>query len=243
MKKILIKISLLLYLIFFNSSLSYAAQATGLATTYKITVTKLELCEQGSSIANCVNPITVSLPGIGVAVDLADITAGATAATVGDFGLATVGKTYTYIQTTMSRGIGIAGTVGTCTTSASGALTTNVANDTGSGTGKTAGTASVVTLYVPAMTNQAAYTMINSVSNSIGSDATEPGNINASHTHFQNRDALAKPFTLDPSSIPTVKMAFSTSQALKNINTGAANCTGRVFQAAPPTATITIQGQ
>ena len=40
-------------------------------------------------------------------------------------------------------------------------------------------------------------------------------------------------------------MAFSTAQALKNINTGSSNCgdSDNVFQAAPPSATITIQGQ
>ena len=249
MKKLLFKLLIILSFISFNSISAYSAVATGLATTYQLTITKMELCETGSTSASCLNPITVSLPGIGAALDIAAVTAGETAGTIGNFGLATAGTTYTFLQTTMSRAIVAAGTVGSCTTKANknGALTTNVANTTGSATGKTSGTAADVTLYVPALdaSNAPGYPQLNSVSDADGSDPAASNVVSASHSHFQFRDELAAPFTLDPSAIPTVTFAFSTAQALKNINTGSSNCSdsSKVFQAAPPSATITIQGQ
>ena len=250
MKKLLFKLLIILSFISFNSISAYAAVATGLATTYTLTITKMELCETGSTDASCLNPITVSLPGIGTALDIASVTAGETAGTIGNFGLATSGTTYTYLQTTMSRAITIAGTVGSCTTKANknGALTANVANTTGSATGKTSGTAADVTLYVPAMNaaqTSSLYPQLNSVSDADGSNPADSNVVSASHSHFQFRDELAAPFTLDPSAIPTVTFAFNTATALKNINTGSGNCSDsdKVFQAAAPSATITIQGQ
>jgi len=250
MKRLLFKLLIILSFISFNSISAYAAEASGLATTYKLTITKMELCETGSTAASCLNPVTVSLPGIGTALDIAAVTAGETAGTIGNFGLATAGTTYTYLQTTMSRAILVAGTVGSCTTKAdkNGALTANVANTTGSASGKTSGTAAAVTVYVPAMTaaqTSSLYPQLNSVSDADGSNPAAANVVSASHSHFQFRDALAAPFTLDPSAIPTVTFAFSTATALKNINTGAGNCgdSKPVFQAAPPLASITIQGQ
>ena len=249
MKKLLFKLLIILSFISFNSISAYAAVATGLATTYTLTITKMELCETGSTDASCLNPITVSLPGIGTALDIASVTAGETAGTIGNFGLATAGTTYTYLQTTMSRAVLAAGTVGSCTTKAdkNGALTANVANTTGSASGKTSGTAAAVTVYVPALNASQApgYPQLNSVSDADGSNPAASNVVSASHSHFQFRDALAAPFTLDPTAIPTVTFAFSTATALKNINTGAGNCGDNkpVFQAAPPLASITIQGQ
>ena len=91
MKKVLFKLLIILSLISFNSISAYAASARGLATTYKLTITKMELCEKGSTAASCLNPITVSLPGIGTLLDIAAVTAGETAGTIGNFGLATAG--------------------------------------------------------------------------------------------------------------------------------------------------------
>ena len=249
MKKLLFKLLIVLSFLSLTSKAAYSAVATGLASTYSITITKMELCEVGSTDSECLNPITVSLSGIGTAVDLAAVTAGETAGTIGNFGLANPGITYTYLQTTMSRGIVVAGTVGDCTTKATknGALTTNVANTTGSATGKQTGVAADVTVYVPALTaaNAPGFPKLNSVSDADGSDPTASNVINAAHSHFQFRDELTEPFTLNPSAIPTVTFAFSTADALKNINTGTSNCSdsSKVFQAAPPSATITIQGQ
>ena len=43
----------------FFSNKVFAVSATGEATAYKITMTYLELCEIGSTTANCLNPLAV----------------------------------------------------------------------------------------------------------------------------------------------------------------------------------------
>ena len=53
----LIKSILILFISFYSVN---AFAATGAATEYKVTMTKLELCETGSTTANCLNPLTIS---------------------------------------------------------------------------------------------------------------------------------------------------------------------------------------
>ena len=93
MIKIFLKTFIFICVFALGMNISYAAKGTGAATVYKISVTKLELCETGSTLSNCLNPITVSNPGLTTDVDLASITAGEVAATLGNFGLATAGTT------------------------------------------------------------------------------------------------------------------------------------------------------
>ena len=107
--KIFKNLTILATLYFLGVTFLYAASGSGLATVYKINVNKLELCETGSSVTTCLNPITVSKAGLSTDVDLASITAGETAATLGNFGLAKSGVTYTYVQMTMNRAITIKG--------------------------------------------------------------------------------------------------------------------------------------
>ena len=63
--------------------MSYAA--TGAASVYKITISKVELCETGSTISNCLNPIDITIGGGVADVDIAAVTAGSSAGTVADF--------------------------------------------------------------------------------------------------------------------------------------------------------------
>ena len=116
----------------FVSNNSYAAtDVKGAATQLIVTMTKVEICESGSTISNCLNPTDITVNGGGTA-DIASVAAGASAATVADFSLAPLGKSYTHIQTTMSRAFtitGKAGTGGKCTTIAgtNGALNADAA--------------------------------------------------------------------------------------------------------------------
>ena len=240
MKKLLFKLLIILSFTSLNSISAYSAEATGLATTYKLTITKMELCETGSTAANCLNPITVSLPGIGTALDIAAVTAGETAGTIGNFGLATAGTTYTYLQATMSRAITAKGSASdgstTCYTKGNGSLSAMGAAET------TSGDSTEATLYVPAFVDATNFPQINSVADREGTSPRTAGTVNASDSHFQSREALALPFTLDPTAIPTVTIAFSTAGAITAHD--AANCdNATVMYATPPDATITIQGQ
>ena len=84
---------------FVLSNNSYAAtNVKGAATEYLITMTKVEICETGSTISNCLNPIEITVND-GASADIASVAAGETAATVADFSKAPVGKSYTHIQT------------------------------------------------------------------------------------------------------------------------------------------------
>jgi hypothetical protein len=238
--KIFKNLTILATLYFLGVTFLYAASGSGLATVYKINVNKLELCETGSSLTTCLNPITVSKAGLSTDVDLASITAGEAAATLGNFGLAKSGVTYTYVQTTMSRAITAKGSASdgttTCFTKGNGSLSAMGAAET------TSGDSTEATLYVPAFVDATNFPQINSVADREGTSPRTAGTVNASDSHFQSREALALPFTLDPTAIPTVTIAFSTAGALTVHE--ADDCDGEsVMYATPPNSTITIQGQ
>ena len=210
--KIFKNLTILATLYFLGVTFLYAASGSGLATVYKINVNKLELCETGSSLTTCLNPITVSKAGLSTDVDLASITAGEAAATLGNFGLATAGTTYTYLQATMSRAITAKGSASdgttTCFTKGSGSLSAMGAAET------TSGDSTEATLYVPAFVDATNFPQINSVADREGTSPRTAGTVDASDSHFQSREALALQFTLDPTAIPTVTIAFSTAGAL-----------------------------
>ena len=242
MKKIFKNLLMLTFTYFACTSIAYSASASGAATTLKITVTKIELCETGSTDTNCLNPITVSDSGLSTNVDLASITAGSVAATMGNFGRANAGKSYTYLQAIMSRAIIVRGSATadglTCYTKGDG-------NSNGATYGvaeTTASDSTEATLYVPAFVDAANFPRVNSVGDREGNNPRIAGTVNGADSHFASRDPLTKPFILDPSAIPTVTMAFGTSTSV-TVSDGS-NCDGaaRIY-ATPPDVTITIQGQ
>ena len=95
MKKIKFIFSLLILV--FLSNKSYAVDTTGEATSYKITMTYLELCADGSSTSTCSDPLVVGSGDSG-AIDIAATTAGVAAASYGDFTTVPFGKSYTYFK-------------------------------------------------------------------------------------------------------------------------------------------------
>ncbi|MDC0424146.1 hypothetical protein OAL75_00600 [Candidatus Pelagibacter ubique] len=229
-----------------------AAYERGEATEYQITVSKIELCATGSAIPtsdaafSCLTPVTVSTAGLDSAVDIGNdaIGAGEAAATLGNFGLASPGVTYTHLIATMKREIQITGKTASCSTKGDGTKAANVTGETGSGVSAAASTASEsAKLFVPAMSNRAADRNIRSVSNVAGDNPTNGGTIDANHDFFQGMIALTTPFTLIPGQNPTVTMAFDTSTAVGALEGGHCSGGGKEMHAAPPITTITIQGQ
>ena len=248
-----LKILTLFLGVLFTQSVN-AAYETGVATEYKITVLKIELCATGSAIPtsnaafSCLNPVTVSTADLDSAVDIGNdaISAGEAAATLGNFGLASPGVTYTHLIATMKREIQITGKTANCSTKGDGTKATTIVggSDSGSGESVAASTAPVsAKLFVPAMTNNSDNRDIRSVSNVAGDNATSGGTISASHDYFQGMLALTTPFTLKPGQNPTVTMAFDTSTAVAALDGDGCSTSGDEMQAAPPTTTITIQGQ
>jgi len=107
---------------------------------------------------------------------------------------------------------------------------------------ETAGDSTEATLYVPFFVNPTDFPQINSVADREGTSPRTAGTVSASDSHFQSREPLSLPFTLDPTAIPTVTIAFSTAGAITVSD--ATNCDGVAsMYATPPDATITIQGQ
>ena len=89
----LIKSIFVFYILLYSAN-SFAA--TGAATEYKVTMTKLELCETGSTTANCLNPLTISPSGTSGEVDIASVSAGAVAGSYGNIAKAKIGTSVSY---------------------------------------------------------------------------------------------------------------------------------------------------
>ncbi|MDC1099113.1 hypothetical protein OAS53_03480 [Candidatus Pelagibacter ubique] len=247
-----LKILTLFLGVLFTQSVNAAGYETGEATEYQITVSKIELCATGSAIPtsdaafSCLTPVTVSTAGLDSAVDIGNdaIGAGEAAATLGNFGLASPGVTYTHLIATMKREIQITGKTLSCSTKGDGTKAANVTGETGSGVAASSSTTPVsAKLFVPAMSNNSGNRSIRSVSNVAGDDATNGGTIDASHDFFQGMLVLTTPFTLIPGQNPTVTMAFDTSTAVGALEGNDCSGGGKEMHAAPPTTTITIQGQ
>ena len=241
----------LLIILFLLTSINTAnARDTGPATEYKMTIHKLELCATGSTIGvmggnwNCIDSVDVSGGSVGTAIDIGSdaIGIGEAAATLGDFGKAKTGVTYTHILTTLSREIQITGGTTDCSTAGDGTLAANInAGSVGNGASAPNTTTAVSSkLFVPVMANQDA--KLRSVSDVAGSNPQINGTIIAAHEFFQTIGSIGT-FTLNPGQIPTVTMAFGTLNAVaaKDEN-GCAN-SGDQMQAAAPTAILTLQGQ
>ncbi len=238
-KNLFSKLLIFSFYLIFTNSLYAAENVKGPATEYIITMTKVELCESGSTISNCLNPINITT-GNGATADIASVEAGVTAATVADFGKAQVGKTYTYIQTVLSRAMtitGRAGTSGKCTTRAG----VNGALGTAGAAGALNGTPGSAILYVPFFSQDLTNYSMMEGSDENGENLATLATVRNTDTHFRSRQVLTTPYTPVPGSSPTVFLAFDTSIAVNELND--ADCTDAGLQAAPPTVTITVQGQ
>jgi len=237
-KNLFSKLIIFSFCLIFTNNLYAAANVKGAATQLVVTMTKVELCESGSTISNCLNPIDITI-GSGASADIASVAAGETAATVADFSKATLGKSYTHIQTVMSRAMtitGKAGTNGKCTTRAG----VNGSLSSAGAVGALNGTPGSAILYVPFFSANANYTMMEG-SDINGENLAPNSSVRAADTHFRSRNALTNTYTPVAGSSPTVFVAFDTSIAVNELDDS--SCTNAGLQAAPPTVTITVQGQ
>ena len=221
----LIKSIFIFYVLLYSAN-SFAA--TGPASEYKVTMTKLELCETGSTTANCLNPLTISPSGTSGAVDIASVSAGATAGSYGNIAKAKIGTLYTFIQITMSRQFQITGTAGSCATKAgeSGTKTTDAKGQTG-------GTPGSSTLYVPDGTNTYG-DHINGSIDSLGASVSADKTVGTNDEYFQYRKIISGGgLKVKAGDFPTVKVAFDVSNAVGE-GTGGGACTGDVMYANEP---------
>ncbi len=238
------KIKLIMFLMFsiLIAKNTFAVDNTGEATSYKITMTYLELCEDGSTTANCLNPLVVGSGDSGL-INIADTSAGVAAASYGDFTKLPYGKSYTYYQVTMKRAVTIKGSVSdgsnTCyTVSNSGNIAKNTVGSTSSGD------LAEVTMYM-AMVGSSLGDEINSISAGDGSGTAQAdGVVNATDEYFQYRGAFTKAIKLKAGRIPSLKLAFGTSGALGYVGSSG-GCTATIgasqgLYGAKPDVTATV---
>jgi len=232
--------SFLLSLIVTNT---YAAK--GAATVYKITMTKLEMCDSTSTDSSCNNPVTIGT-GTSPVIDIASTTAGASAASYGNLGLGKFGTTYTYFQITMKRAMTLKGTADdgagtTCITAEDGDSST-AAEGAADG-----GTPAEVTLYAGFVgdSGDGLTLRMNSVADANGGTPAVAGTVADDSEFFQYRQILTTPLTLKAGVIPTIKIAFGTATALEavgNMGDCTANIAAQVgFIAGEPDVSITFE--
>ena len=222
-----------LFLMLTFISLSHAA--TGLATEYKITMTKLELCETGSTTANCLNPITISPGTTSGQVDIASASPGQSAGSYGNIAKAKIGTNYTYMQITMSRQFQITGVAGSCATKAgeTGSKTADAKGLTGG-----ADVAGSSTLYVPDGSSYNDH--MNGSVDSLGASVSNDGVIGTSDEYFQYRKIISGGgLRVKAGDFPTVKVAFDVSEAVGDTSNGS-GCGGNVMYANEPGMTISF---
>jgi len=202
------------------------ASALGPASKYEIVITKGELCAQGSSlvVTNCVDPVQVN-DITSLTVDIASAGAGQTAGTLGSLSKAKVGITYTHFRTTLSRLVTVNGIDSGCFTVAGQDGGLNAYAQLGTtANGDARGDA---TLSLPNTLGAMGATHGTDI---IGSDSSgqvglnAPSQIAAANTHFMHMMALSKPFKITAGKVPTLKIAFGTSEATSHETGVNANC-------------------
>lgn len=190
--------------------------ADGPATVYKIKIHKIEFCEDGSTQASCSNATIVydgGTAGSGY-INIADTTAGAAAASLGNLNKLNLDVKYTWMQVTLSRAMKVSG----------------YATD-GSGTkcyteGGESGTASLASDGNPTASNQAEttlYAAIGSTGNTTamesltavsGGTVRDAGTITNGDEFFRIRNEISGGIIIKGGKIPTAKIAFGFSSAV-----------------------------
>ena len=211
--------------------------AKGPATKYEITMTKVELCENGSTDSSCLTPVTVSPTGTKVS-DIASVDAGASAGSFGSLSSLTAGKSYSYIQVTMNRLFTVAGTTSAGCATNSGA-TAGGLNAYGVGQTATIGTSQVLSVpnsIGPGGMGATLPNTINGAADANGDTVSAASVITKTDSHMQFRIKLTELFIMKPGNIPSLTIAFGTEQAVESQGT----CTNAVMNAAEPSVSVTI---
>jgi len=208
---------------------------TGRADVYKITIRQIAMCETGSTLSNCLNPVVI-FTGNSADIDIAATTAGAAAANLGSATAATIGTAYTHMQIVMNRGMTIAAGTAETISDGSNACKTNSGGTAGTKTseavGSTSGDAGEQALFAGvdgAVTGSNAFSPVATITSVSG---TANGSIDEEE-FFQWRVALTSPFIYDGIRNPNVQIAFSTEEAVGAVG----NC---AMYGAAPDVLITI---
>lgn len=233
----LIKNIFLTFFLLINLSIN-AFSVEGLATTYKVTIQQIALCEAAAStLSSCSNPVVVYEADSGE-IDIANTSEGAAAATLGSATSAVIGTSYSHVQVVMNRLITIAGSgisdgSATCGTKG-GSAGTSSANAVGAANGTNGD--KVVAAGVQGSPLGNAGTPLTAITSDSTAGAGANGNV-GNHTFFSWRVALSTTFIYDGIVNPSVSVAFGTNTAMGFTSGGGTAC---IAYAAAPDVTITI---
>ena len=234
--KIIKNFALILALLISTINSSMAELVKAEATTFKNTVHAMQLCETGSSLTNCVNPVIIGNSTAGKTMDLS---VRGSAHSFGNAGLIPPGITYTHGQVILSRTFTISGTV---VTSAATCKTGGTAGtkSTGGATSN-AGAVAAQVLMVPNSSDMT--TSMNSTSAIVDGTDADPANVEAAHDFVKFRWVLSKPLTVKPGQIPTMTMTFDLSEALEfnDGDEGDGSCNDGGFFPGAPSITNTFE--
>ena len=181
--------------------------ATAAADSYINTVYALMLCENGSSLTNCSNPLILNETPDGTNMDIGSVDAGAAAGSYGNLSVVPKGTVYTHGQVVLDRIFWVKGTSGSCSTGGTAGTTSAW------GVGTT-GTAALQKIWASNGTGLS--TSMNSSSNK---DETETGDstdgeLDNGDQYMKFRWALAKPYQYDGVKVPKMTISFDLSAAL-----------------------------
>ena len=237
--KIIKNFALILALLISTINSSMAELVKAEATTFKNTVHAMQLCESGSSLTNCVNPVTIGNSTAGKTMDLS---VRGSAHSFGNAGLIPSGITYTHGQVILSRTFRITGTVVTSAdTCKTGSATALAGTKTAGGKTTNTGAAAEQLLMVP---NDTSFiTTMNSTSAIVDGTDADPGTVLSAHDFVKFRWVLSKPLTVKPGQIPTMTMTFDLSEALEFNDTeeGDGSCDAGAFYPGAPVITNTFE--
>ena len=233
-----------LFFSFLITSEAFAASAKSRPTIYKSTVHVLQMCETGSTITNCKNPVILKTSTAGETMDLG---IPGSVKSFGNAGLMVPGKTYSHGQVIMSRTFIIGGII-----NSAGDTWCQTGDSTGgtlSGTGGTAVAASGSddvdfgnsSLKVGEGSGKGDY--MNSTSAIVGGVDQIPGTLDGDDVFVKFRWQLASPFTVKNGEIPTMVVTFDLSDALEfnDGDSGNGACDGRDLYPGRPVITNTFK--
>ena len=203
-------ISIIFTFIFYGNVVA----GTGEATEYKINIFKIELCDSSSTASVCNGAVTI-FDGNSGDIDIANTTAGAAAASLGNASAATFGTAYTYLQITMGRDFTVKGSAAdgsgtTCYTKSNGSAGTLAKGSEDSGDEASA------TLYAAVNGTSVGdnLTGLQTLTDTTGVAST----VDEDDEFFQYRQQLANTFIMEPGNIPSVTIAFGTDNAVGAID-------------------------
>ena len=238
-----IKIYILTFIFTLLLADNVMAGTDGPASIYKIVIKKIELCDDTSTIASCKNPV-ILFSGTSDEIDIGATEAGASAGSLGSIANAKFGTSYTHLQITMNRAMGISGSAvdgaGTTCYTADGSVGTHTDNSDGT---SSSGSQAETTLFAATVaTNHT--TALNSLTTL--ADTETAGTVTAGDTLFQYRKALTDTFTMTAGTLPSVTIAFGTATAVGAVGNMTSDCDGTVsatlgMYGAEPDITVTIK--